>query len=264
MTEFEKKLLLTKDEYDYLMGCLTEESHLLPKSTVTQINYYFDTDDFAMNRQNTTCRIRLKDGKYKATVKKHISDADRSTETEMEIYSGLDRNAFTDMGLKLQGELVTERCVAMKEADCTVMLDKNEYLGHTDYELEIEYPPGHEKDAQAILHIFRNMLARRKCFLICKESMEELPGVPSKSNRFFERMRAVKATAPKSVSGKKTSLADRPEPSYPDDRIHSCPDAFVPGGSMCLSCIKFVGHSCDAPSPSCYYGHYESKPGKAE
>ena len=78
MTELEKKLLLTEDEYDYLMEHLGYESPLIQKPIVTQINYYFDTDDFSMNRQNTTCRIRLKDGKYKATMKKHASGGDQS------------------------------------------------------------------------------------------------------------------------------------------------------------------------------------------
>ena len=66
MTELEKKL---EDEYDYLMEHLRNESPLLQMPITTQINYYFDTDDFSMNRQNTTFRIRLKDGKYKATMK---------------------------------------------------------------------------------------------------------------------------------------------------------------------------------------------------
>ena len=61
----------------------------------------------------------------------------------MEIRNGLESNAFTDMGLKLQGELVTKRCIVFKDADCEVVLDKNEYLGHKDFELEIEYTPDH-------------------------------------------------------------------------------------------------------------------------
>ena len=139
MTELEKKLLLTEDEYDYLMELLCYESPLIQKPITTQVNYYFDTDDFSMNLQNTTCRIRLKDGKYKATMKKHASGGDQSTETEMEIYDGLESNSFTKMGLTLQGELITKRCIVFKDTNCEAVLDKNEYLGHTDYELEIEY-----------------------------------------------------------------------------------------------------------------------------
>ena len=68
MTELEKKILLTEEEYYYLMEHLGHDSPLFPKPIVKQINYYFDTDDLSMNRQNTTCRIRLKDGKYNYSI----------------------------------------------------------------------------------------------------------------------------------------------------------------------------------------------------
>lgn len=163
------------------------EDPFLQKATVKQINYYFDTDDLSMNRQNITCRIRLKDGKYKATMKQHSLNSDHSTETEVKIYDGLDSNVFTDMGLKLQGELITERCIILKDSVCEAVLDKNEYLGHTDYELEIEYSLKHEKDAQAILQFFCNMLTRKKSFLPHKKCYFDSPNISSKSKRFFKR-----------------------------------------------------------------------------
>lgn len=154
MTELEKKLLLTEDEYEYLMDHLSYGCPLIQKPITTQVNYYFGSDDFSMNRQNAACRIRLKDGKHKATMKKHSSGTDQSTETEMEIHTGLESNAFTNMGLKLQGELITNRCVLIKAANYEVVLDKNKYLGHADYELEIDYTQEHEKDALVILNFF--------------------------------------------------------------------------------------------------------------
>ena len=222
MTELEKKLLLTEEEYDYLMEHFGYESPLISIPITTQVNYYFDTDDFSMNRQNTTCRIRLKDGKYKATMKRHSTGEDQSTETEMEIYNGLESNAFTDMGLKLQGELITKRCVAFKDSNCEAVLDKNEYLGQTDYELEIEYKQEHEKDAQAILKIFQDMLTRRKCFLAYKENLKDVPDVPSKSSRFFERMSITKSSKQASTSDKTHSNTDAVDYSDPDVYMRDC------------------------------------------
>jgi len=256
MTELEKKLLLTEDEYDYLMEHLGYESPLIQKPIITQINYYFDTDDFSMNRQSTTCRIRLKDGKYKATMKKHASGGDQSTETEMEIYNGLENNAFTEMGLKLQGELVTNRCVVFKDKSCEAVLDKNEYLGQTDYELEIEYTPEHENDAQAILNVFRDMITRRKCFLAYKESLKDVPNVPSKSSRFFERMSSTKAVSQVPTFDASKSYNSTFDYSDPDDYMHDYFDSMMPGESVCLSCGNFDGSSCHSPSDSCYYEHY--------
>lgn len=256
MTELEKKLLLTEDEYDYLMEHLGYETPLISKPIATQINYYFDTDDFSMNRQNTTCRIRLKDGKYKATMKKHSSDGDQSTETEMEICNGLESNTFTDMGLKLQGELITKRCIVFKDANCEAVLDKNEYLGQTDYELEIEYKTEHEKDAQAILKIFRDMLTRRKCFLAYKESIEELPDIPSKSSRFFERISGIKASSQTPSFDHSRKYNTKFDYSDPDDYMRDYFDSFLPGESVCLSCVNFNGSSCEGPCGVCAYEHY--------
>lgn len=41
MTELEKKLLLTENEYDYLMERLDHESPSIQKSIITQINFFF-------------------------------------------------------------------------------------------------------------------------------------------------------------------------------------------------------------------------------
>ena len=185
MNELEKKLLLTKDEYTFLLDRFRNNS-----SIVKQINYYFDDEKLSMNSQNITCRIRLKDGKYKGTMKKHTS-TDRSTENKIKVRDGIYNNAFIDMGLKLQGELITERCIILKDSSCEVALDKNEYLDHIDYEMEIEYAPSHEKAAQSILQNFFDILMRRNGLLSYSSSCTQTPHVPSKSNRFFKVKAAI-------------------------------------------------------------------------
>jgi len=71
----------------------------------------------------------------------------------------------------------------MKEASYEVVLDCNEYLGVTDYELEIEYLPDYEEQAcrvfKDILMILHN---------VTNDSIKENKLNPkSKSQRFFER-----------------------------------------------------------------------------
>ena len=274
MTELEKKLMLTEDEYDYLMEHLGYENPLSPKPITTQINYYFDTDDFSMNRQNTTCRIRLKDGKYKATMKKHSTGEDQSTETEMAIYNGLESNAFTNMGLKIQGELITKRCVVFKDANCEAVLDKNEYLGHTDYELEIEYTSEHEKDAQAVMQLFRDMLTRRKCFLAYKESLMKIPSTPSKSSRFFDRKSVTGQASMEEGKTEDTCSAKRNKKeakmseissydhvgrfdySHTDDYMSDHYGSALIKERNCPWCERFTGSSCELLYGSCDYEHY--------
>ena len=190
MTECEKKLLLSEEAYNALM----ERFSSAQKQIVTQDNYYFDTDDFAMNRQDTTCRIRLKDGQYQATMKRHAAGTDQSTEAEMEIYAGLDHNAFTDMGLKLWGALTTHRCVLLKNPHLEVVLDRNEYLGHTDYELEIEYLPEYEKEARAVLKEVEKALQRKRSPIY---NIGIFSAGLNKSKRFFKRMKAAEVPSQK-------------------------------------------------------------------
>ena len=60
MIELEKKLIISKEEYDYLIEHFGYDNQHCRKPIIKQINYYFDTDDLLMNAQNITCRIRLK------------------------------------------------------------------------------------------------------------------------------------------------------------------------------------------------------------
>ena len=177
MNEFEKKLLLSKEEYDHLKEYFGHDGLTTSKLVIKQINYYYDTDDLSMNRQNTTCRIRFKEGEYKGTIKRHSIDFDHSTETDIAVYDGIIKNAFIDMGLTLKGELFTERRMIWKDTACEVVLDKNIYLDHEDYELEIEYEPMFEQDAarnfKKILNLLKTHIPSQR--------------VQSKSERFFAR-----------------------------------------------------------------------------
>lgn len=182
MTELEKKLLLSAEEYQYLFDRFCKE-----KTPTKQVNYYFDTEDFEMNHKNITCRIRFKDGCYKGTVKQHKSDSDRSLETEIQVRDGIYDNAFIDMGLKFKGQLVTERVIIFKDLFCEVVLDKNDYLGCTDYELEVEYCLQYEEEASAIYKEFLDMFKYRRCVGLFKDK-PIYKKATSKSKRFFARM----------------------------------------------------------------------------
>ena len=245
MTELEKKILLTKGDYDYLMDKFCYDPLLISK----QINYYFDTDDLSMNRKNITCRIRFKDCKYTGTLKQHNDGSDHSTETEVAC-ENIDKNAFTDMGLKLQGTLITERFTVVNNRYFEAVLDKNEYLGHTDYELEIEYTPDHEKDAQLILKLFRDMLIHRT----------NIPNAQSKSKRFFEILKKGKNLMDeKDFENNEITIEssydeiDELEPYDPDDYMHDYIGSLFETENECAACVHFKGMSCELNSISCEY-----------
>lgn len=57
MVEFEKKILISKEEYRVLWEEMGKNA-----PTTVQINHYFDTENHAMNKKGITCRIRQENG----------------------------------------------------------------------------------------------------------------------------------------------------------------------------------------------------------
>lgn len=187
MLEYEKKIMLTEDEYfSIMMMCQYVK-------TQTQTNYYFDNDDLSMNEKGITCRIRAKDGKYKATVKNHNTEhPDCSVEVDLVEKTEFDPQIFNVLGLHHQGELVTDRVVMHKDSTCEMVLDRNVYLGYTDFELEVEYGKDSEHRAQTLIENIGECLVAIEQLTGIDEFLCRVGQSGSKSQRFFERLKNLK------------------------------------------------------------------------
>lgn len=185
MLEYEKKIILTSDEYISIVLLMCK---YVPMQS--QINYYFDNDDLSMNKRGITCRIRADGGKYKATVKNHNSDhPDCSVEVDLIEKTEFDPQIFNVFGLYHQGQLVTDRIVMHKDSNCKVVLDRNVYLGHTDFELEVEYCKQSERRAQTLIENIAECLVATKHLTGIDEFLARVGQGGSKSQRFFERLK---------------------------------------------------------------------------
>lgn len=187
MQEREKKIQLTAKEYAVLLCSLNGEA-----VHAVQTNYYYDTDDFIMNKTGTTCRVREKNGKYKATVKKHSFGTECSEEKSFEVSKEVYLNVFKDIGLGLQGILVTDRTVLHQDKYCQMVADCNTYLGVTDYELEIEYACGYEKAAKALLLYCVEILKSNIKDFDENKFLESVGKGLSKYQRFFKEKQNIK------------------------------------------------------------------------
>ena len=183
MLELEKKLLLTQEEYAYLLN-------EAPKiSAVKQTNYYFDTADYLMDKCGITCRIREKDGKYIATIKEH-RETGISVERSEQALGEWETHFFDGLGVSLLGMLTTWRTTLLKDARCEIVLDKNNYLGVEDYELEVEYAPGEEAYADALLS---SIMQKLSAFFHPLIPLSARGGVgKSKSRRFLTHLKELK------------------------------------------------------------------------
>ncbi len=186
MHEYEKKILLSEKEYKYLYSQL-----YTPSSTERQINFYYDTDDYRMAKQGITCRIREKGGIYTTTVKSHNTAENCSIENPVIIGNMYDDTVFLSAGLKLHGILLTHRCVFNPIPNIEIAVDKNEYLGCVDYELEIEYPAEHVECADVLASLIAEMLHTAGCICEPWEFISRSKSSVSKSERFFRLKKAM-------------------------------------------------------------------------
>jgi uncharacterized protein YjbK len=151
--EIEYKSLLSMPEYDKLKRLF---SHVSP---VRQTNHYLDSPDFKLRKKKLALRIRTFDKSAEMTLKvpQEIGNIEYNIDLTLEEAQYLlgERNITcgkTDLSEIC--ELLLERDVDLSEitliGSLTTIryeqhlpiglcaLDKNDYLGHTDFELELE------------------------------------------------------------------------------------------------------------------------------
>lgn len=148
--EFESKNLLTKREYDTLCKHLNH-TNIKPKN---QINYYFETENFALKSKGAALRIREKNGHHVLTLKQphqaglletHESISSESLQLWLnnqttpvpKIEQQLNALNVNRAELKYGGKLKTER-IEVNHLDALIVLDKSKYNHRIDYELEVE------------------------------------------------------------------------------------------------------------------------------
>lgn len=188
MFEYEKKVKLTVGEYFSIVMSMCKCSPI-----ESQINYYFDGDDFFMHKKGITCRIRFKNDKYKATVKNHnVKHPECSIEVDLMEKTEFEPEIFNAFGLRCQGELATDRIILYKDSDCEMVLDRNSYLGRMDFELEVEYCKGSEQKAKTLIENIAECLVETKQLTCVDEFLSRVGQGGSKSQRFFERLKNLK------------------------------------------------------------------------
>lgn len=187
MVEYEKKLMLTKDEYTAV------KKHIFRGvKPFVQINRYFDTDDLKMYKSNITCRIREKNGLFEATVKEHDAKIKEKSIEHTRVIKSTDRSVFGIKGIKYQGSLITFRLSRTDASGIKIMLDRNIYLDREDYELEIEYAPDLETEAKKELDKIADYLYSRGVIGNIKEFQARAGKGENKSGRFFKRLTEIK------------------------------------------------------------------------
>ena len=145
--EQEYKLLIDENTYNRLKKAFDWQK------SFTQVNYYYMDVNNELLQHDITMRIREKNGIYRLQVKVPYQNDNinfsRKLEFEKEISGAISRLSSSYYQQMLPndiqidyvnkiGHLTTQRMIYNIQG-CEIALDKNEYLGVTDYELEIEF-----------------------------------------------------------------------------------------------------------------------------
>lgn len=186
MKEREYKWLLTK----YEVLCLDEFIERLPITNEKKqfhINYYFDTAELYFHAQDITVRIRQSGNTLKGTVKRHVFNGIHSESSEYDFSAERLPGTLCFQGktLSLFGQMHTQRKVYSLAEGITLYIDKNMYLGKTDYEMELEYESASGPEAERLQRSVDEWLKG------CSGRLRE-EKVRSKSARFFDAAAEIK------------------------------------------------------------------------
>ena len=179
-TEKEFKYMVSAELFQGFVSKCNEEYPFAKHKL--QANYYYDTGENALNKLRTTVRIRQQHSDMKLQIKRHRKNKDGLATSDE--YSGqIDTLPSTlkipdvyDV-LILKGVLITERTMFSFGKNSTICFDSNMYLGICDYEIEIEVD---DADINLARMLIEELGLNSESFL-------------SKSERFFERLEAMKS-----------------------------------------------------------------------
>ncbi len=140
--EIEFKTQISKEKYDELINIFE-----LDQNVFKQTNFYFDTNDLALNKRSMVLRIRQKKETFKLTLKSQsetgafeyhvLISPEQAHQMQKEGFNTKDFFEQIDYFVTFQTSLDNFRA-STPYMGGILFLDYNEYCGLKDYELEYE------------------------------------------------------------------------------------------------------------------------------
>ena len=135
--EYEERVMISENDYKKVIDDLIRNGYKCEGFTIE--NIYFDNDEYFITKNGMMLRIRNSStGIHELTLKV------RQVEGVLEINETLDKHPQIDAALdnkfkefKQIIKLVTQR-IEIPIDDYLLVIDKNEYLDVTDYDIEVE------------------------------------------------------------------------------------------------------------------------------
>lgn len=185
MIENEFKIMLSQEQYEKLLVMYEWDE------VISQTNHYYDNDDMLLSELHITCRVREIEGEYFLQMKFPGAAEYSRVELEKPLDSLPEIISADELlrphphghdvlpDVKRLGALKTTRNVHKFDGG-EIDLDKSEYFGKTDYEIEIEFED--ENSARKVLSDIKEKLDIKPNYLVCA----------GKIRRFLEAYKNVK------------------------------------------------------------------------
>lgn len=154
MQETEYKFLVDKEKFYQILNLIKNKYTDIECNERVQINHYYDTDDGYLLTSHTTLRIRQTEAGLRLELKEaqpvNSNDFSTCTETSFKVGSlkndiTLEEGKYAWIPFSLQGSLVTKRISIRPSEALSIDFDVNFYLGHCDYEIEMEFTENAQK-----------------------------------------------------------------------------------------------------------------------
>lgn len=169
MIENEFKVMLNVEQYEKLLAMYEWDE------VINQVNHYYDNKDLVLAERHITCRVREIGKKFVLQMKHPVESQDPKEYSRIEREMRLQRlpdsiKVPPEFDPKEMGELIklgslkTTRNVFKFEGG-EIDLDKSEYFGITDYEVEIEFTD--ENNARKMLEEIKQKLGIEPNSLVC-------------------------------------------------------------------------------------------------
>jgi uncharacterized protein YjbK len=174
MHEMEYKYMLNESQYMHIMSRVHSEQGNI--DCKIQVNYYYDSNNYLLDNNKITLRVRQKDSKLSLELKSELQNEGLLRINE-ELEYPIDKLPLVlnrkkvswleclpdSEEISLKGSLITERITVKPCEGIKLDIDKSIYLGKVDYELEVEFKEELKEKAYELLRDYTNNIEVEVC-----------------------------------------------------------------------------------------------------
>lgn len=176
-----KNAILSHSEFDWIKkrGFNTGMGKVLSED-------YYDNDSFEMFKMGICCKICETEKTCRAVIEEsHKEWKTLNIINSVPVKDLADNQVFSEIGLNFQGRMMMLRYPVCKSGNYSISIDKNMYLGNTDYELSIQHYHNKEECSENGIDSIMAALYLSRIVENFKDITQRFEKNDSKNIRFF-------------------------------------------------------------------------------